>query len=115
MDFSETNLENLTRISDELGEILLRADLSFYIDFLSEIKLSAERHESKLFKKLVLSVEIFGGSGALWEIGIEEKQLQTKFERLFCEYIDLLKKMGIKSSRVNQVRKLLHYDSANAN
>ncbi len=108
IDFSDDNIERLTKLSDELGETLMKVNLGFYVDFLAQIRLAAERHDTEDFKKKVISRELFGGAGALWEIWIEDKQLQTKFNKQFCDYVDLLKKMGIKNGRVNQVRKVFN-------
>ena len=108
IDFSDDNVKHLTKLSDELGETLIKADLGFYVDYMLQIRLAAERHDSDEFIKRVISRELFGGSGALWEIWIEDKQQQTKFNKQFCDYVDLLKKMGIKNGRVNQVRKVFN-------
>jgi len=39
------------------------------------------------------------------EIWIEDNQLRRTFNEQFCEYVDLLKKMGIRNGRIDQVRK----------
>ena len=104
IDFSDENVAALTKLSDQLGDTLIKSGFGFGADHLSQITLAADRHDNEEFKKLVISRELFGGSGAIWEIWIEDKQLQNQFNRQFCDYIDLLKKMGIRNGRVNQVR-----------
>jgi len=56
---------------------------------------------------LVISRELFGGAGALWEIYIEKPTEYKKFNNQFTEYVDLLTRMGIKNGRVKQIRKTM--------
>jgi hypothetical protein len=105
IDFSDNNIKMLTKLSYELGEILIKSGNGYAVDYLSQIRLSADNHDNEKFKTLVTSRELFGGSGAIWEIWIEDTELRKQFNKLFCDYIDLLKKMRIKSGRINQVRK----------
>jgi len=111
IDFADENIEELSRMTIELGDTLMRANLGIYVDYLACIRLAAEQHDIETFKKKVISRELFGGAGALWEIWIEDKQLRRTFNEQFCEYVDLLKKMGIRNGRINQVRKSFkHFD-----
>jgi len=111
IDFVDENIEELAKLTIELGETLIRANLGFYVDYLSYIRLAAEQHDAETFKKKVISRELFGGAGALWEIWIEDNQLRLIFNEQFCEFVDLLKKMGIRNGRINQVRKgFKHFD-----
>ncbi|MEO6452696.1 MAG: hypothetical protein ABIN97_01425 [Ginsengibacter sp.] len=105
IDFSSDNVERLITLTDILGDTLIKAGFGVYIDQLSQIRLAAERHDKESFEKQVINRDMFGGAGALWEIWIDDKQLQNKFERQFCEFVDQLKKMGINDKRVNQIRK----------
>lgn len=105
IDFSDDNVERLTKLLDELEDTLIKAHFGNYVDYLSQIRLTTENHDSETFKKLIISRELFGGAGALWEIWIEDKKSRELFNKQFCEFVDILKEMGIKNARVNQVRK----------
>lgn len=107
ISFSEENISKLTQQSDFLGQILIENGLGFYVDYLSEIRISAELKDDVQFKKLVISRELFGGSGALWEIHIENQIEYKKFNQAFSEYIDILIYMGIKNRKVRQIHRLL--------
>jgi hypothetical protein len=104
MNFSSENIERLTRVIDDLGNTLIKSGFGFYVDHLSQIRLAAERQDIEEFKNQIISRGLFGGAGAMWEIWIENKQLRTKFNKQFCDFVDLLKEMGIANERVNQVR-----------
>lgn len=103
IDFSESYVSQLIEMSDSLGQTLIDNGFGFYVDYLSKIRLAAENSNEIDFKKLVISSELFGGSGALWEIYIENQKEYLKFNRLFTEYVELLIQMGIKSGRVKQI------------
>ena len=107
IDFSEQNVTELTLKSDLLGQTLIKNGMGFYVDYLSQIRLSAENKNETEFKKLVISRELFGGSGALWEIHIENPTEYKKFNNQFCEYLDLISRMGIKDKALKQTRKLM--------
>lgn len=104
IDFSELNVQLLTTLSDEMGETLIKAGFGFWVDYLSQIRLAADTQNEEEFKRLIISNELFGGAGAIWEIWIEDGQLRAEFNKQFCDYVDLLKTMGIKNERINQVR-----------
>jgi hypothetical protein len=104
IDFSDENVEALTNLSDQLVDTLVKSGYGYGVDFLSQIRITANKHDNETFRKLVVSRELFGGSGAIWEIWIDDKELRRQFNKQFCQYVDLLKKMGIRNGRVNQVR-----------
>jgi len=107
IDFSDKNVSELTQKSDLLGQTLIDNGLGFYVDYLSKIRLAAEDKNELEFRKLVISRELFGGSGALWEIHIENPIEYSKFNKQFCEYLDLISRMGIKHRALKQIRKLM--------
>ena len=107
IDFSDKNVSELTLKSDLLGQTLIDNGLGFYVDYLSEIRIAAENKDESEFKKLVVSRESFGGSGALWEIHIENPTEYRKFNSQFCDYLNLISEMGIKHKALKQTLKIM--------
>ena len=107
IDFSDENLSELNLKSDLLGQTLIDNGMGFHVDYLSQIRLAANNRNESEFKKLVISRELFGGSGALWETHIENPTEYRKFNTQFCEYLDLISIMGIKHKALKQTRKLM--------
>ena len=107
IDFSDENVSELTLKSDLLGQTLIDNGLGFYVDHLSQIRLSADKKNESEFRKLVDSRELFGGAGALWEVHIKNQTEYQKFNKQFSEYVDLLTRMGIRNGRVKQIRKTM--------
>jgi hypothetical protein len=110
IDFSDSNLVKLTKLMDELGDTLIKSGFGFYVEHLSQIRLAAEQHNLEKFKEKVINRGVFGGAGVMWEIWIKDNLLRENFNNQFCEFVDQLKKMGIKNKRVNQVRKGFTYN-----
>jgi hypothetical protein len=104
IDFSDDNIAELIKKTDLLRQTLSENGKGFYIDYLSLILLAAENKNESEFKKLVISRELFGGAGALWEIHIENSTEYGKFNKQFSDYIDLLSRMGIKNGRIKQIQ-----------
>jgi hypothetical protein len=107
INFSEKNIAELNQKSDLLGQTLIENEMGFYVDYLSQIRLAAYNKNESEFKKLVISRELFGGSGALWEIHIENLTEYRKFNKQFSEYINLITEMGIRNGRVRQIQKTM--------
>lgn len=107
IDFSENNITELIMQSDLLGIILSENGMVFHADYLSLIIKAAHNRDETEFKKLVISRNLFGGSGALWEIYIENKTQYNKFNKEFTKYIDVITRMGIKNGRVKQIQNIM--------
>lgn len=107
IDFSDKNVSELTVKTDLLGKTLIDNELGFYVDHLSQIQLSADKKNEVEFRKLVISRELFGGAGALWEIHIGNTTEYRKFNEQFCDYLDLLYQMGIKDRALKETRKIM--------
>jgi len=104
INFSDYNVALLSTLTDNLGDLLIHCHFGVYVDHLSQIRLSAEKKEEDIFKTHVISATLFGSSGALWEIWIEDDQKRKEFEKRFCDFVDHLIKMGIKNPRIKQIR-----------
>ena len=107
IDFSDENISNLNKQTQLLKQVLIKNDIEYYSNHLNDILLATEYKNEAKFKELVISRELFGGSGALWEIHIENSNEYNKFNNIFINYIDLITKMGIKHNRISQTKKIL--------
>ena len=105
INFSDENVALLSSLTDGLGDFLIHSNFGVYVDHLSQIRLYAEKKDEDAFKNNVTSATLFGGSGALWEIWIENLEKRKEFEKRFCGFVDHLLKMGIKNPRIQQIRK----------
>ncbi len=107
IDLSKRKIDRLKRLTKGLEIILLENGFGFYSDYLNQIWIAANAKNGVEFRTLVESQEIFGGSGALWEIYIENRTDYKRFNKQFCRYIDHIKRMGIANNRIQQIRETM--------
>lgn len=103
LDFSDKNIESLSESVTELKSILRETGMSTGLQELTNILASAMKKDSKLFRKYILTNELFGGTGALWELYCGNDNLQTEFQNRFRKFCMELKNIGINNRRINQV------------
>lgn len=58
------------------------------------------------FEKLMNSVEMWGGSGAVWEVFIEDENESRQFEKNMILLINLMEKTNISDRRIRHIRKI---------
>ena len=105
LNFSEKNINSLTKSVTELKNILTEIGTSVGQQDLSNVLASAMKKDSELFRKYVLTNELFGGAGALCDLYCGNDKLQSEFQNLFIKFCEDLNNIGIKNQRINQVIK----------
>ena len=103
LNFTEENIESLTKSVTELKIILNEIGTSLGQQELTYVLASAMKKDAELFKKYVLTNELFGGAGALWELFCGNNYLQSEFQNKFNNFCRDLIKIGIKNRRIKQV------------
>lgn len=105
LNFTDENIESLTNSVTELKDVLTKIGTSFGQQELTNVLASVLKKDTKLFKKYVLTNELFGGAGALWELYCGNDKLQSEFQTKFNQFCQDLITIGIKSGRIKQVMK----------
>ena len=103
LNFSEENIESLTKSVTELKDVLTKIGTSLGQQTLTNVLASAMKKDSKIFKENVLTNELFGGAGALWELYCGNDNLQSEFQNKFNEFCQDLIRIGIKNRRIKQI------------
>lgn len=107
--FSDDDVVKIAELMDTIGDILIKTGHGYMLDHLSKIRLAAENRNSHLFKKYVLSNELFGGAGSLRDVYINDKESKITFAKLFIEFIDLTKALGISNPQIDKTRSDLYH------
>lgn len=107
LNFSDENIESLSESILVLKDVMMEIGVSNSSNELNSILASAMKKNSKSFIKHTLTNNLFGGSGAIWEIDCRNDILQAKFEKRFVNFCMELKNIGINNDRINQVIKSL--------
>ncbi|MET1259882.1 hypothetical protein ABV409_11080 [Flagellimonas sp. DF-77] len=103
LDFSDENIESLSESVVDLKNILSKIGTNIGSHELNNVLASAMKKDSKSFKKSILTNELFGGAGALWELYCGDDNLQNEFDKRLKNFCLELKKIGISNARVNQI------------
>ena len=88
-------------------EILRETGYENRIPYLEDILQTINDQHIENFKSLVINNELFGGSGALWEIYIENPKLSRRYKKLFFQFIREIERMGIKNPRITQIKEVM--------
>jgi hypothetical protein len=109
MEDPTTKYSRLIPIFKELRELALKYDFIEHADGFTEL-IDLAQLESPDFERAILSGDVWGGAGALWELsfsgnvdGDPEELLadDLAYERLLLELIQHMKAIGIRNDRVD--------------
>lgn len=110
---------DLSKLTKE-KQLTLREILGFIFDILSRNHLTAQAHvvytliqlleDSKLkeFVTLANAVDMWGGSGSVWEVNINDSNSLREFELLIINFVDLMEECGIMGRSAKQIRKIFY-------
>lgn len=71
----------------------------------SVLKALLENEKSE-FEALAKKVDIWGGSGAVWEVYIQDREKEKEFQTAMIKFIELLNKNGIRNYGMSSIRAL---------
>lgn len=106
-DFSDEKISNLTESIIDLKDISGRIGTSIGFLELNNILSAAMKKDPKAFRKATQNNELFGGMGALWETYSRNPDLQSEFDLKMKRFCIILKSIGLRNNRVNQIAKSL--------
>ena len=96
----EELIETLTRIL----ELLRDNGYSYQANAIRKPLQYLYSDDEKNFVKYLLTSDIWGGSGAAWEVGgLKPREVEREFEKNFIKLAELMKQTGIKSSKAESV------------
>jgi len=94
----------LLKIIDSLHE----SSNKFQAEYVKQILSAIQRNDVVEFKNKIVSVEMWGGSGSVWEVGgFNSQAAEKEFVVQIVKLIDLMKESGIKSKAARSVRRAL--------
>jgi hypothetical protein len=90
----------------KLQRILDGEDLITQSQVLNSLIQLLKEKDDQQFKKLLNSIDMFGGSGAVWEVYIEDNGIAREFELEMIELINLMEQTNLLGRGVKPVRKI---------
>ena len=100
-------IETLNNIENVLREGKIYPQANYVEKTIGSLK--SEDYEE--FEKELKSVNFWGGSGAVWEVYFEDKQLQRKFNSEMIKLIILMEKAKISNSSIRPLKKLFEKET----
>ncbi|NOU62379.1 hypothetical protein [Marinifilum caeruleilacunae] len=97
-----TFLEILTN----LLQILKKSNIHEQAKFIEVLIVLLNQRKDEQFIDLINSVNMWGGSGAVWEVHIEDSADNRSFEKEIVNLIDFMEKINILGPGVKPIRKL---------
>ena len=94
-------------ILTKLSKYLMASDHEGQALFINKLIELIDKEDLTLFVKMINTVDMWGGSGAVWEVDIRDKDLSRKFEREIINLIDLMvkTKISLSSRRLMSIKK----------
>lgn len=95
-------ISTLTSIRESLRE----GDCIAQSNFVEKLLRLLVVEDTEQFLKEIDTVDMWGGSGAVWEVYIANKELATQFEKSMIDLINLMEETKIADRRMKSIRKL---------
>jgi len=103
--FKDNDIAQLKDAIANLTLTLSKANIHHFAFSLANVENAAERRSWEGFRRAVLTNELFGGAGALWEVWVEDENLRKAFHEQFYSFMRIVISMGVKDGRVKQIYK----------
>jgi len=90
----------------EIVKILREYSHSGQADYMDRLLETLENDDYSNFKELSKKVDIWGGSGAVWEVWIPDNDKEIEFQKLIISFAKLLLKNGITNHGITSIKSL---------
>lgn len=109
-----TNKDELIATMTRIVEILRDNAFSAQADAMRKPLQYLYTDDKDNFVKHLLTVDIWGGAGAAWEVApFPSRQIEIEFESHFIKLVDLMRQCGIKNGNAESVARFFKKDTAN--
>jgi hypothetical protein len=106
-----TNKQQLVGTLTRIAEILNENGHNAQADAVNKPLHYLHQDDIDNFLKAFKTVDIWGGSGAAWEVGtFSTRQIEREFESCFIRFSELLKETGIKFKPAEQIANIFKRD-----
>ena len=115
-DFTIINKDQLILTMTSIIELLRENGFSAQADAVTKPLEYLYADDKVNFIKHLLTVDIWGGAGAAWEVGgFPTRQLEKEFQTHFIRLVEQMRQTGIKNGKADSVANFFRKDIANNN
>jgi len=90
----------------DIIKILREFSHSGQADYMDRLFETLTIDDNSKFKLMSQTVDIWGGSGAVWEVWIPDNNKEKEFQKLMISFAKLLLKNGIKNHGITSIKSL---------
>lgn len=106
IEFTQTARETFLVILSKLIQILRKENLTAQTQVVKALVDLLSQRKDEEFVKLLNGLDMWGGSGAVWEVHIEDNHCARKFETEMIKLIDLMGKTKVLGKGIKPIRKI---------
>ena len=106
LELTHIELQNYLVILSKLGQILEADGLIAQAKVVNSLIERLQKGMIAEFVVLINGVEMWGGSGAVWEVFIRDRKASIQFESEIVRLIDLMEETNILGSNITPIRKI---------
>jgi len=105
------NKEEFVVTMNRIVELLLDNGYPYQADAVKKPLEYLHSDDKENFLKYFLTVDIWGGSGAAWEVGrFKSRKVEIEFETCFIKLAELMKQTGIRNGKAQSIAKYFKKD-----
>jgi len=105
-ELSVDERESCLIILKKIKENLIVSNMDAQVNVINNLLTLINHKNDKCFIKKINGIEMWGGSGAVWEIYIEDKDITKDFEANMIKLINELERIGILGKGIKPIRKI---------
>ena len=106
LTLTDKEIKRFFVLLDKLSDILINAGFEPQALILKNLKDLLSNGNVEQFVKIINGVDVFGGSGAVWEVYIIDKKLSQEFEAEMVNLINLMEMTNIMGKGIAPIRKI---------
>lgn len=106
IELTQTAHEIFLVILTKLIQILSKSNLTAQAQVVKTLIDLLIQQKDDEFVKLLNGIDMWGGSGAVWEVHIEDKHSAREFEIEMVKLIDLMEKTNVLGKGIKPIRKI---------
>lgn len=106
IEFTQKARETFLIILTKLIRILSKEDLIAQAQVIKTLVDLLSKRKDEQFVKLLNGIDMWGGSGAVWEVHIEDGRSAREFEIEMIKLIDLMEETNVLGKGIKPIRKI---------
>ncbi|WP_437922106.1 hypothetical protein [Sphingobacterium sp. LRF_L2] len=106
IELDESDRQRFLIILNDLEDVLNKVDLRSHAKIVNHIAMLLCKHKDEDFVKHLNEKDMWGGSGAVWEVYIDNKSRAKEFEKKMIELIDFMEETKVLGKGVKPIRKI---------